>query len=147
MFGFCHVDSLSKPVVFVRSLRGLFGALLLSLVLVGTTSCGTDEKPVTIPPFANPKVDLVVDATYSLKVNLNQPAPDPLTVAVAVEAAYTQAFQFIPAKLTYNRGEQAQTVRVTGKAPTASQYAEVTFTIDTNGAQQVWRVNVSEPGK
>lgn len=145
MHGFRHADSSSHPAVPVRLRRGLLCVVLLSSLVAGTTSCGNDTKAVTIPPFARPVVDLVVDDTYSLTVNLNQPAPDPLTVSVEVESAYAHAIQLSTAKLSYSRGEQSQTMRVTAKAPTASQYAEVEFTVDGTDAQQVWRVSVSEP--
>jgi hypothetical protein len=148
MFGFRHVGSLSQPVVPVRSRRGLLRGFLLSLALLGVASCGTDEKAVTIPPFAQPAVDLVVDQTYPLVVQLNQPAPDPLTVIAEVEADFAHAIQVSPTTLSYNRGEQSKTVRVTAKAPTAGRYATVTFTVvDGGGAQQVWRASVEEPAQ
>ena len=147
MYGFRHTDSPSQPVAPVHVCRGLLCMLSLSSLLMGAAGCGSDENAVTIPPFARPVVDLVVDDTYTLTVYLNQPAPDPLTVTAEVEAAFAQAIQLSDAKLTYSRGEQSRDLRVTAKASTASQYAQVNFTLDGGDAQQVWRVSVSEPAQ
>lgn len=124
--------------------RAIWAFVVGAFLVVSAVGCGDDAKMITIPPFAVPSVDMVVNDTYSLVVELNEAPSVNVEISAAVESKFQNALELSTATLSYPRGKQTDAIRVTALESTDGEYATVTFTVDESGFEQIWRVRVEE---
>lgn len=104
--------------------------------------CGGKEDPLTIPPFSRKPTTIQVGEVIGLDVELNRPAPAETTVEVLVEQSLAFAVQLEASRLVFAAGQRVQRIEMTGRNDTDGKFANVIFTISSNGARQIFQLKV-----
>ena len=102
--------------------------------------CG-DSPTISVAPFAQPRVPLVVQQVFNLTVGLTAPARE--RTVVSIDNPVPQSVEFSPAEVVFRPNEQLQVVEVKGLASTAG-FVDVTFSIGESGRVQLWQVRVDD---